>query len=199
LVSASALFIHSTTAAAQEQDDPDYARAGPYLGISVEGAAYTDLSNSLEDELRSLGYIVNIETDLPVGFNVYGGYRAHPNVAVEAEFEMMPASDIKVMGIKFAEIQTWAFTGNVKVLPMTGEFQPFALVGIGVLNAEAKNIFGTGIEASNSDFAARFGGGADYYFTENIALSARVPYVLATGSIEEFDYMSFGGGLQYRF
>lgn len=199
VIFASTLLGLSSSGTAQNQGAPDYARRGFYLGVSVEGAAYTDFSKALEDELRAIGYIVDIETDMPVGWNVYGGYRVHPNFALEAEFEMMTGSDVKVFGATFAEIETRAFTGNAKLFLLPGQFQPFALVGIGVVHAEAKDKVGLGLSSRDEDFGARFGGGADFYFTENIALSARVTYMLATGDVDEADYVSFGGGLQYRF
>jgi opacity protein-like surface antigen len=170
------------------------------MGVSLEGAAYTEFSQSVEDLARSLGYVVDVKTDIPIGFNVYGGFRFHPNVAVEAEFEMMPGSDVKEFGLTAAEIETWAFTGNAKIFFLSDQMQqPFLLVGIGVLHAELKDTMGLGLTESADDFGARFGGGVDHYFTENVALSVRVTYVLATGSVDVFDYVSFGAGLQYRF
>ena len=98
LLAVAALSVHSMTASAAEEDAPDYARPGFYIGVGVSGASYTEIANFVEDELRGVGVPVNVDTDTGVGFDLYGGYRAHPNIAVEAEFEMIPATDLKLSG-----------------------------------------------------------------------------------------------------
>lgn len=200
LLAVAALSVHSMTASAAEEDAPDYARPGFYIGVGVSGASYTEIANFVEDELRGVGVPVNVDTDTGVGFDLYGGYRAHPNIAVEAEFEMIPATDLKLSGFgRVAEIETWTLTSNFKVFPITGKAQPFLLVGIGLLHGKLEDTLGQGISESDIDFAARFGGGADFYITEHLALTAKVSYVLATGVDDVLDYVSFGGGAAYRF
>jgi opacity protein-like surface antigen len=49
------------------------------------------------------------------------------------------------------------------------------------------------------DFALRFGGGVDFYLTENILVSAEASYLMPTGKLDNLDYYSLGLGLQYRF
>lgn len=192
-------FVHSVAATAQDTNASDYARPGFYLGIGVEGASYTKLADDLENALAALGYVATIDTDIGAGFNLYGGYRTHPNFALEAEFEMIPSTDLDAFGIKFADLEAWAFTGNLKMLALTGKIQPFGVVGVGVFHGKLEDSRGVGIGASGSGFAARFGGGVDLYSTEKIALSARATYVLPTGDVEGLDYVSFGAGVQYRF
>lgn len=67
------------------------------------------------------------------------------------------------------------------------------------MEAEIEDALGLGIRETQTDFAARFGAGLDIYLTENIVLSAGVDYVLPTGDVNDLDYVSFGGGGQYRF
>ena len=112
---------------------------------------------------------------------------------------MLPQADVDIDGLgKIAEIQTWALTGNAKVFVLTGRTQPYALIGIGVLEAELEFV-GAGLSQTESGFAVRFGGGLDFYITENVVASAGVDYVLPTGDVEDLDYVSFGAGIQYRF
>jgi opacity protein-like surface antigen len=175
----------------------DYSRNGIYVGAGILGASYTEIEDNLEE---ALGYTVDIDMDPAFGFELYGGYRAHPNFAIEAEFEMVPEADIELSGFgKFAQVESWALTGNLKGFVLTGRIQPFVLVGIGVLHAKIEDTVGLGVSESESEFAARFGGGLDFYFTENIVGSAGVTYLLGTGDLDEIDYVSFGGGIQYRF
>jgi opacity protein-like surface antigen len=178
----------------------DYARPGFYIGAGVLGGSYTALEDEVEDALRALGYQWSVDTDPTVGFEIYGGYRLHPNFAIEGEFEMLPEADIDVGGAgTVAELETWTFTGNAKAFLLTGRTQPYALIGLGVMGAEIEDAVGLGVSESDSDFTMRFGGGLDFCITENIVVNASVDYVLPTGDVEDLDYVSFGGGIQYRF
>lgn len=175
----------------------DYSRPGFYAGVGVLGGSYTAVDSELEDALRYLGYLVDVDTDATVGFELYGGYRFHPNLALEAEFELLPETDIDVSGVgKIADLESWTLTANGKFFPLTGPVQPFVLLGLGVMDAEV-NVGPFSDEATG--FATRFGGGVDLYATENIVFSAGVDYVLPTGDVEDLDYVSYGGGFQYRF
>jgi opacity protein-like surface antigen len=49
------------------------------------------------------------------------------------------------------------------------------------------------------EIALRFGGGLDFYLTENIVVSAEASYLMPTGKLNGLDYYSIGVGLQYRF
>ncbi|MEE8549631.1 MAG: porin family protein [Gemmatimonadota bacterium] len=188
-------LLISTPASSQ-----DYARDGFYAGAGVLGGSYTKIDDELEDALAALGYVASIDTETAVGFELYGGYRFHPNFAIEAEFEMLPKADIDLSGFgTFAELETWTLTGNMKAFALTGRIQPYALVGIGVMHVEVDDTVGLGISETEAGFAARFGGGLDFYITENIAVSVGVDYLLPTGDVEDLDYVSFGGGIQYRF
>ena len=195
----SSCLLISTPASSQDAAQ-DYARSGFYLGAGVVGGIYTEIDDEVEDELLALGYSVDIDTDTAVGFEVYGGYRLHPNFALEAEFEMLPDTDIDLGGFgTFAELESWTLTANAKAFPLTGRVQPFLLLGLGVMDAELEDTVGLGASQSETDFAARFGGGLDFYITENVVFSAGVDYLLPTGDVEDVDYVSFGGGVQYRF
>jgi len=178
----------------------DYARRGFYLGAGAVGGSYSKLEDELEDGLLALGYVVNIDVDEAVGFNIYAGYRVNPNFAAEVEFEMLPETDISASGVgTFVEIETWALTSNMKAFFLTGRVQPYALLGIGSMKATLKDSVGLGVSETVSGFTLRFGGGLDVYITESVAAFAGVDYLLPTGDVEDLDYVSFGGGVQYRF
>ena len=97
------------------------------------------------------------------------------------------------------ELETLTFTGNVKGYLLTGRVQPFLLAGVGLMQVEAKDTVGVGLSIEEEDFAARFGGGVDFYINPNIAVVIDVGYVLPTGDLDGLDYVSFSGGFQYRF
>lgn len=175
--------------AAAEDGEPDYARPGVYVGAGAHGIEFTDL-----------GLGSGVDSDVGAGFNVFAGYRIHRYVAAELEFEMFPETDIDASGFgTFADLETWAITANAKVFPLNGRLQPFALVGLGVLHGKLEDSVGLGLDESDADFAARFGGGVDAYVTENVVVWVRSTYVLPAGGVDDLDYVSFGGGLQFRF
>ena len=55
------------------------------------------------------------------------------------------------------------------------------------------------VVAAKDSFAARMGGGMDYYFTENIYATLGVTYVLGTGPLKDADFVSADWGGGYRF
>ncbi len=171
------------------------ARTGLYAGVGVQGGVYTEFDDELKDNIPGFDF----DTDPAVGFDVFAGYRVHRYVAAELEFEMLPATDTDVSGLgKIGTLETWTVTTNLKLLPLAGRVQPFALAGIGALHAKV-SASGSPADESDADFAARFGGGVDVYVTDHIVVWARSTYVLPTGSVDFVDYVDFGGGLQYRF
>ena len=118
--------------------------------------------------------------------------------------------------IKFAttKVAPWVVTGNVRGHLLTGAFQPFLLVGVGVMTAEVelkvKDSVGEGSKGrdfrkrvSRSDrltgFAARLGGGVEIYANEHFVFTLGLDYVLPAGDVKDLDYISFGWGVQYRF
>ena len=170
-----------------------------------------------------------IDSDV-FGVTGRGGYRCHPYVSAELQFERLSNFD---GGITETTVNTWpsaaddvprnfdfeleslVFTTNVKGHLLTGRYQPFVLAGVGFMRMESKARDTTSKAAldapdPNRDRAAdagdiwvevalRFGGGLDFYLTENIVVSAEGSYLMPTGKLDDLDYYTFGLGLQYRF
>jgi opacity protein-like surface antigen len=173
----------------------DFARTGFYLGAEMIGGAYTKAEDELEDLVP-----VSVDIDTAIGFEAYAGYRVHPNFAIEAEFELLPETDVDASGFgTFAELEAWTATGNAKLFPLTGRGQPFLLIGLGAMHAEVEDTVGLGASEDEAGFAVRFGGGVDFYVTENAAVSGGADYVLPAGDVEDLDYVSYGGGVMIRF
>jgi opacity protein-like surface antigen len=173
----------------------DYARPGFYVGADMLGGTYTKIDDEVEDEVP-----VSVDLDTAIGFEACAGYRMHPNFAVEAEFELLPETDIEASGFgTFAEIETWTLTGNAKLFPLTGRAQPFLLIGFGGMRAELDDTVGLGVSEDESGFVMRFGAGLDFYVTENVGVSIGADYVLPDDDVEDLDYVSYGGGVLLRF
>ena len=67
------------------------------------------------------------------------------------------------------------------------------------MQVEAKDTLGVGLSIEEEDFAARFGGGVDFYLDPNFVLALDTSYVLPTGDADGLDQVTFSVGLQYRF
>jgi hypothetical protein len=55
------------------------------------------------------------------------------------------------------------------------------------------------VNTSGDNFAARFGGGLDFYVDPNIVITLDSSYVLPTGDAEDLDHVTISLGIQYRF
>jgi opacity protein-like surface antigen len=180
----------STPIAANVDPEGDYDRNGFYAG----GGASLGLDIFMEDELEdALGFNVDVEHSF--GANGHLGYRIHPHFSGEVEFEWLDGFKIEDTG----EIETWIATGNAKGYLLTGSVQPFALLGIGAMRADAEDDLGLGFSDSATDLALRFGVGADLYFSQRFVVDLGVDYVVPTGDVKDLDYVSVGVTLQYRF
>ena len=70
---------------------------------------YTELENEIPN---------NSSLDPSLGVNVRVGYRAHPNFAVEAEFEWLSGADVGNNGFSEVKIDnSWIATANVYITP----------------------------------------------------------------------------------
>jgi len=98
------------------------------------------------------------------------------------------------------EVRAWTVTANLKGYILTeGDVQPFLLLGGGMISGELDGRSAYGASADGFSFLGRMGGGLDYYFTPHIVGVAELTYVLPTGTLKDFPYISGGLGLQYRF
>lgn len=179
------------TAPASSQEDSGYSRSGVYLGANVIGGSYVRI-DQLDDGL---------DVDEVPGFSVYGGYRANPVLALEVQFEMLTKGDVDINGAsKNGDLETWALTGNMKVFLWPERFQPYVLAGLGAMKIDFEDSSVDGVDQADTDFVFRFGAGLDFYITEHIVASLGANYLFPVGSdLDDFDYVSYGGGIQYRF
>jgi opacity protein-like surface antigen len=169
------LLTVSNVALAQHDD---YARQGFYAGALGLGAIETfDVSG--------------FDSSDGGGFNIRAGYRVHERIALEAQFEYVTG-----FGDLGVDIEAWNLMGSVKGFLLTDGFQPYALFGLGVIEAEAS---AGGLSVDETDFAIRIGGGFDAYLNENWLLFVESAWVKPTDELEDFSYVTVGAGIQFRF
>ncbi len=156
-------------------------KMGFYLGLGLDMA---------EERFDKLNHGKGFNTG--VGFILTGGYRFHPNIAIEGSCEYLDHLDSKSL-----DASILAFNANVKGYLTTLRFQPFVLLGIGITRFQWKRDGGR--NKDNVGLTAHFGGGIDYYIAPRISLGLTVAYVATSGSINNLDHTTIGLGAQYRF
>ena len=226
----------------EEDDEEGYDRRGFYAALSGSYARenFSDSSvvnlvdGELQENLRNLRgtptlpsppgdpgvytfSLANVDSDT-FGATGRGGYRCHPYVSTELQFEALSNFDgtISENGTPSndtarsfdLELESLVFTTNAKGHLLTGRYQPFVLLGMGFMRMESKSRDTTGgtipgNAAQQSDrtvkFALRYGAGLDFYLTEHVVVSAEGSYLMPTGKLDGLDYYTFGLGVQYRF
>ncbi len=140
-----------------------------------------------------------VDVEVSPGVDVRVGYRFHPRIAGEVQFQWFPKANIEFANIKLLKLETLSLTANAKGYLLTGRVQPFLLVGAGLMHFDVKDSLGFGQSAKGEDFAARFGGGVDFYLNRNFVFAVDTSYVLPTGDVDGLDHVSFSFGIQYRF
>ena len=173
----------------------EYDRRGFLLGVSARHSV--DQSTGAGTDLDGP------EFDIDDGFGLGGraGYRCNPHVAVEGEVEWFPDLDTELSTrgggkLEDARIRPLVVTSNVKGYLLTGRVQPYLLAGLGLVSADTK---GTSGGKSETDYAARFGGGLDFFVTEHWVVGARGSYLLPLANVPDVEYISIGLGIEYRF
>ena len=202
----------------QADDDPTtednpYARSGFYIGLAGSLGVDAALEDKLEKAVtNTLMTSVGTNVDEKIGLNARIGYRFHPRIAGEAQFEWITEAGISFKGVPFGKdaikLERWTYTANAKAYLGTGIVQPFLLVGLGLMSAQLKGDVIADLEddplvfsvsETKEAFAARFGGGIEIYATDYVVINLDASYVLPTGALDDFDYISIGWGVMVRF
>jgi opacity protein-like surface antigen len=172
---------------------PAYLKPGLYgsLGFAL------GIDMALEDELEDQGAL-STDVDEGLGFKAKIGYRYIKWLGAEFEVEHLRDIDVEVFGNDFIEMEYTTFTLNTKAYLPFGRFQPFALIGIGMMHVEVDAKQGSG-SADETALASRFGGGIDVYVLDNVAMVFDASYVLPADDLDDLDYLSLGFSVQYKF
>lgn len=183
-------------------DDSEFGRAGGYVSFGVGGGreAFTGI-------LDLGGSGIDLGTAFFIGGRV--GARVNKYVALEAAADYsIDGLTLQVPGVGSAEAKTLVATGNLKLYPGDWRIQPFAMGGLGLLYATTDcttsggatfDCSNVGVSESATAFAGRVGAGLDVYITRNIAVTGEVTYVIPSGELADFNFVTFGGQVLFRF
>jgi opacity protein-like surface antigen len=208
LALAAALVLAAPAAWAQDAyTDEDFQKPGLYLS-GLAAYAFPMEKGDLEDEANALydlsGFGPGTRTDVDdsLGLSAHAGYRLHPRFAVEAQFDWLSNiqldSDLGTGGRAKSDITLYSLTANAKTYLLTGRFQPWLAAGAG-WGQSRLDPTGAATNERDDGFVMRMGGGIDVYGNPDVALTIDTHYVLATGGMEDLDYVSIGAGLMLRF
>ena len=176
------ICLCSHTAIAEE-GKVDYARDGGYVSF---GALY-----AIPDAGLDAGTTFGNDIDDSWGFDSRVGYRMHPNVGWDMQFQYYNQFTGRTDGVRVAKFNGQSFTTNIKLNFLTGRIQPYFTGGIGFLRFETDKV--------TMDFAGRIAGGVDAYLTGNVVLYAEASYLLAINRLADFRLIPTVLGIQYRF
>ena len=152
------------------------------------------------------------------GFMVGVGYRFSPWYAVQVDYQWGEMTDSAtffdaLMGVgTFASlsVENSSLMASGKIYPFarTGiRFQPYGLIGLGVLKIDAASEIVTcipgciAVTASSDEvgFGMKYGGGADIHLTNRIyGFVDYAFYHSIQSSIKPFDFHAIGGGVGFR-
>ena len=172
----------------------DYTRDGWYAGArGLWGVEDFDARASADDD---------------AGFDVYAGYRMGRNFAGEFEFEYFNGFDARLAPGNTGEYRLFSIAFGMKVFPLARLFdpnssfhrvQPYVTAAPSWQWVQSRSFTGNGAEGDDGGFSGRFGTGLEIYLTDRFVLTGDASYSLPTGGVSNFNYWTFGGGVQWRF
>jgi opacity protein-like surface antigen len=144
-----------------------------------------------------------------IGVNFTAGFRCHPRMATEIEYERMlgyfegPALRRQAFVNDRADTEVQLATFNSKGYLLTGRVQPFGLFGVGFMRTEFKQRNRSNgkrfYHEKEAVFTLRMGGGVDFYATEHVVLTVGADYIRGFGALDGATMMMYSLGMQYRF
>ena len=193
LVSLLGLALASAAQSHEEEWSDSYyphARKGFYAGL---GGLFALENFDRDAAIEGGNTNLEIGADNGGGFGLRGGYRLHPHFASELLFQYYAGFSVNNRSNgKNDNFNGWSLTLNAKGYPLLGRIQPYALGGFGMLGFTEKR-------GPDFGFVARLGGGVDFYLSESVMLSLEGAYVLPAGSIDDYQFATFGADIQFRY
>jgi hypothetical protein len=178
------LALHGAPALAEEGEPPppqDFGRNGLYLGAqAVYGLENWDIFKAHATDAYGFSFLV--------------GYRMSEWVGAEIDVEYLN-SFTRHLSENIGAVNT---TIKAKVYPLSGRYQPFISLGIGILATTGDQLRDFGF-SNEADWATKTGLGMEIYATRNWVVNAEATYVWTLGDVKGMDYASFGLGFLYRF
>jgi opacity protein-like surface antigen len=196
-----ALFVPGSARAA----DDEFARRGPYFALGASRAMNT-FENTFEDAVP----FPDVSVSDTWGLNARGGYRFAPWFSTELEYEFLDQFGVRTGGESVAELSTHTITVNAKFSLPAGRFQPYLLVGMGLIVPDIQSKSFIDFDTDAAAPAGKLGLGVDFYATPNVVLNLGFESVVNGVKVEThalgvedhshgLDYVALQFGLGFRF
>ena len=134
-------------------------------------------------------------SDEAYGFDMWLGYRMNRYLAVEGRLSQITGFDTEFED-EPVTFELLSFTGNLKMYPIEGMFQPYAIFGVGTADLETKS---STLKLDSSGILIVLGGGIDIYVLDRFSLLAEIDYLITDGDVEGFDLIEVKVGVQFQF
>ena len=159
----------------------EYSRDGFYAGAAVTG----NLSDFDDVEDADLG-----SSDYTAGIALRGGFRFLDRFALEVGYDYSDDFEFD----NDIDVSLQAFTVNGKFYPLTGRFQPYGLVGAGLLDGEINEV-----DFDETSTFYRAGIGIEAYIVRWLPVFFEVDYKVPGGDLDELNYSTTQLGVLFRF
>ena len=162
----------------------------PFLGYNFGGDAGCPAISNCEN--KSLNWGVSFGS---IG-SVFGS---------EAEISYAPNFFGETPG---TSSNVFTFMGNFMLAPKFGVFQPYGVIGLGLIKTHTEVTLGGLLEADNNKFGWDIGGGAIGYFGRHVGIRGDIRYFHAFQDLEilgipiadaKLDFGRASGGVLFRF
>jgi opacity protein-like surface antigen len=182
--------------------DDAYDRTGFHMGLGGF-YAFADFgydANNLGVLAAYGGFNFDPGFEWSAGVDVLLGYRVHSHFDVGFQYEWLKGFD-STRGDPPLEIDTHLLLLDARVFPLTGRWQPYGLVGAGVLITNTEIVNSAFKKPWDLDVGPvfRFGGGLDFYVTPHWTIGLDGAYMLAVADVKNADYGTIGMNFRYRF
>lgn len=180
---------HEGHAPAGEGEACDCARSLTRTGF------YAGFTGSYQKEFYSDLGLATGDTDSSSGLSVRFGRRMQKFVSVEAEVEFLNdfVEDSLVSG------NAWVIGANLRGHLPLGRWVPTASFGLNWMTGNVP-IDPVTLELERADaLAIRVGGGVEVYITDSFSLLLETTWVQPFGALEDFPFLSIGGGFFHHF
>lgn len=169
---------------------------GPTKGIYLGASANAAFDNFGNDR--------GVDVGPGFGAGLRAGSRLNENFAIETQWEwtgrLEDDSVTSIVGAEDVTAEGHVITANAKYFPLPGRIEPlvFAGMGVGVAEADA-TVFGMSDDNEEAAFTMRFGAGVQGAITDSVSVLLESSYVLPTGKLEDFQYISVNLGVTVHF
>jgi opacity protein-like surface antigen len=118
------------------------------------------------------------------GLNAFAGYRFMRHIALEGNFNWYDDFESDSTN---ANVEIWTLMLDLKAMyPVYNDrLVPYLRVGGGYMDVKAS---AGSLDANNEDFAYNFGGGVDYYVTDQVSIGLDGKYVVGTEDLDAVEY-----------